>query len=62
MKQVHNYDEHTGEYLGSSDAFESPLETGVYLIPAFATDIDLPECPPGKLLVFADGDWTLVDA
>lgn len=62
MKQVHHYDEHTGLYLGTSDAFESPLESGVFLIPAFATDIDLPEFVPGKALVFADGAWTLIDA
>lgn len=62
MKKIHHYSEATGEYLGTSDAFESPLEPGVYLIPAFATDIDLPEFVPGKALVFADGAWTLVDA
>lgn len=62
MKQIHHYSEATGEYLGTSDAFESPLEPGVFLIPAFATDIDLPEFEPGKALVFKDGAWTLVDA
>lgn len=62
MKQIHHYSEATGEYMGTSDAFESPLEQGVFLIPAFATDIDLPEFEPGKALVFVDGAWTLVDA
>ncbi|MEG0923293.1 MAG: hypothetical protein RSG22_18030 [Comamonas sp.] len=62
MKQIHHYSEETGEYLGTSDGFESPLESGVFLIPAYATDIDLPEFVPGKALVFKDGAWTLVDA
>lgn len=62
MKQIHHYDEHTGEYLGTSDAFESPLEPGVYMIPAYATDLDLPEFVEGKVLVFEDGEWTLIDA
>lgn len=62
MKQIHHYSEETGEYLGTSDGFESPLEPGVFLIPAFATDIDLPEFVPGKALVFQQGAWTLVDA
>ena len=62
MKLIHHYSEETGEYLGTSDGFESPLEPGVFLIPAFATDIDLPEFVPGKALVFKDGAWTLDDA
>ena len=62
MKLIHHYSEETGEYLGTSDGFESPLEPGVFLIPAFATDIDLLEFEPGKALVFKDGAWTLVDA
>ncbi|QXZ10966.1 hypothetical protein KUF54_07165 [Comamonas sp. Y33R10-2] len=70
MKQIHHYDESTGQYLGTSDGFESPLEPGVYLIPAYATDLELPKLNnefermfvEGKVLVFADGAWTLVDA
>ncbi|MEG2045793.1 MAG: hypothetical protein RR100_02990 [Comamonas sp.] len=62
MKQIHHYSEETGEYLGTNDGFESPLEPGVFLIPAYATDIDLPEFVPGKAMVFKDGAWTLVDA
>lgn len=61
MKQIHHYDEHTGLYLGTSDAFESPLEPGVFLIPAFATDIDLPEYEPDKVMIFQGGAWVWVD-
>lgn len=35
--KIYNYDE-TGKYIGVSEADESPLEKGVYLIPSMATD------------------------
>ncbi|MGA4187809.1 phage tail protein, partial [Ralstonia nicotianae] len=39
---VYHYDPTTGEYAGSSPADHSPLEPGVVLIPAHATD----QAPP----------------
>ena len=40
---VYNYDPHTHIYTGESQADESPLEPGVFLIPAHATS----QPPPG---------------
>ena len=46
---VYNYDPHTRIYTGASQADESPLEPGVYLIPAHATTIELPTVAEGKV-------------
>jgi hypothetical protein len=60
--KIYNYDPTTGELLNSEEAFESPLEPGVYLIPAHATESPpLPEVPSGKRQVFKNGAWQLVD-
>ena len=34
---IHHYNEISGSYLGTSEAIESPLEPGVWLVPAKAT-------------------------
>ncbi|MDI6872581.1 MAG: tail fiber assembly protein [Bacillota bacterium] len=60
MPKVYHYSE-TGEYLGESEARESPLEPGVYLIPAHATDQAPPKPGPNQVPVFTNGAWTLVD-
>lgn len=59
--QVYNYDEHTFEYVNASIADESPLEPGVYHIPAHATDIAPPEDVPGKVRVFTGNGWVYQD-
>lgn len=60
-KTVYNYNPETGEYLGLETAYESPLEPGVYLLPAHSTEAEPPEAGAGRVAVFADGAWTLVD-
>ena len=60
-KTVYNYNPDTGEYLGLETAHESPMEPGVYLIPAHATTIAPPEADAGHVAVFAGGAWTLVE-
>lgn len=49
---VYNYYPDTGIYLGSEEADESPLESGIYLIPAHATDIEPPPQVEGKYIKF----------
>ena len=41
--QVYSYNPSTKEYIGTTTAFESPLEPGVYHYPAYSTTIIPPE-------------------
>lgn len=67
-KRIFHYSRDDGRYLVLSidvnDALnfaqQSPLESGVYLIPAFATDIE-PPTEIDKWPIFKEGAWTLVD-
>lgn len=61
MKIIYNYDSESGRFLQESEADESPLEPGVYLIPAFATDIAPPSAPDGQYAAFINGAWQLLD-
>lgn len=59
---IYHYDKATGEYLGSTQAKESPREPGVYRIPAYATDKAPPTAGENEAPVFSvelDG-WALV--
>lgn len=60
MKTIYHYTE-SGLYCGQDIADESPLEPGVYLIPALATDIEPPTVTTGKQAVFKNGTWVLED-
>ena len=58
--RIYNYDPETGEYLGDGLADESPLEPGVYLMPANATSKLVPTLKPGEAAIFADDNWRVV--
>lgn len=58
---IWNYNPDTGEIVSKSVADASPLEDGVFLIPAYATTIAPPEHQPGKSAIFSDGAWSVVD-
>lgn len=57
---IYNYDP-DGYYCGQSLADKSPLEPGVFLIPARATDKESPIPRENQLVKFVSGAWTLED-
>lgn len=59
--RVFNYHPLTGLLIGESIADKSPLEDGVFIIPAFSTDIEPPSQINGKHCVFVEGQWVLLD-
>jgi hypothetical protein len=59
MQLVHNWNPNNNQYVGSSEADESPLETGVYLVPAFATLVAPPSSVTDNHAIVWDGtSWT----
>jgi hypothetical protein len=55
MKKITQLDAY-GYFVGPVIADESPLETGVYLIPANAIDAPLPDVPNGMVAKWS-GEW-----
>jgi hypothetical protein len=58
--QIHNYHPTTGELMSASEADESPLEPGEFLIPAHATPIAPPAAVHGFVPVFKGDVWQTV--
>jgi len=58
--KIYNYHPVTKELLSEGIADESPLEPGVYLIPAHATKKKPPTPLDGKAIIF-DGEWKHID-
>ena len=56
---IYNYLPQTGEFVSDSEADASPLEPGVFLIPAFATTTKPPIKADHEIPVFSDGQWHL---
>jgi hypothetical protein len=56
---IYHYNDQDGIYLASGVADESPLEPGVYLIPAFATTVEPPVFKDGERAVFSNEAWTV---
>ena len=59
--KIYNYNPENGYFVGESLADESPLESGVYLIPANATEIAAPKTTKDKVAVFINDGWELQD-
>lgn len=59
--KIHHYNADNGEYLGEGQADESPLEPGVFLVPAHATATAPPAAQAGKVRAFEGGAWVQRD-
>lgn len=58
-KTVYQMD-HLGLFVGSLEARESPLEPGVYLIPAGCVEVEPPAPTEYQVAIWSDGAWKLV--
>lgn len=52
MEYVYNYHPDYKNYVGFGEAFESPLEPGVFIVPAHATKIPPPLVKDGEIQIF----------
>lgn len=58
---AYGYEPSTGDYTGEVNAWESPLEPGVFLLPANATFVEPPPFEGGKYRVWNGTDWSSID-
>lgn len=58
---IFHYHPITGAFLGAGKADPSPLEEGVWLIPAHATEIKPPVAKEGQQVVYRSGLWVIED-
>jgi len=54
--EVYTYNPVTGELVGISEADESPLEPGNFLMPAYSTELEPPAFNPQSEIVYFDKD------
>jgi hypothetical protein len=59
--KIYNYHPEYKHFIGVSIADESPLEPGVWLIPAQATDIEPPTCDSNQIQIFNGTSWDIVE-
>jgi len=57
--KIYNYAPDTGIFYSEGLADESPLEPGVFLIPAYATTLKPPKAVLPKVAVFRNGKWSV---
>jgi hypothetical protein len=62
MQTVYLYDPTTGEYIGTYDAQESPLEPGEIIAPLDSTPTPPPSLGENKIAIFKVGAWSIEDA
>jgi hypothetical protein len=61
MKNAYSFHPETGVFISIDFAQESPLEPGVFLLPAGATFVEPPQAPEGKQAVWKGGSWEVQD-
>ena len=57
--KIYHYIADTGIFYSEGVADESPLEPGVFLIPAHATTVAPPVVAEPEIAVFKDGAWSV---
>jgi hypothetical protein len=60
MRNYH-FDPNYLHFTVAADAFESPREPGVYIVPLFATRIAPPECGLREIQIFNGESWDIVE-
>lgn len=58
--EIYHYHPETGELIAIGQADESPMETGAFLIPSYATAVRPPEFSTNQVPVFDGLAWHLV--
>jgi hypothetical protein len=59
---VYSFDPTNMEFIGVADAFESPLEPGVFLLPANSTEVAPPDFDNvTQICTFNGADWILTE-
>lgn len=61
MKTAYSFHPETGIFTGVDFAQESPLEPGVFLLPAGSTFVEPPKADQGKEVVWNGESWLLRD-
>ena len=61
MKNAYSFHPETGVFIGVEFAQESPLEPGVFLLPAGATFVEPPQVAEGKQAVWNGESWAVED-
>ena len=56
---IYHYIADTGILYAKGVADESPLEPGVFLIPAYATTVTPPDVTKPEIAVFRDDEWSV---
>ena len=59
--KIYNYHPDYKYFYCESEADPSPLEPGVFLIPAHATDIKPPTCELNQIQIFNETSWDIID-
>jgi hypothetical protein len=59
--KIYNYHPDYKYFYSESVADESPLEPGVFLIPAHATDIEPPTCESNQIQIFNETSWDIIE-
>lgn len=59
MKDAFSFHPNTGVFIGVDFAQESPLEPGVFLLPAGATFVEPPQVAEGKQSIWDGESWSV---